>query len=181
MNQEELDIKKLIFSFGLLLSLHAQGLTYINHFNSQFAGEIGLISLGLGKEFSRYSIGGMYGIVPSEISGGPLIETVTLRQTYKLFHWKRISVYTGLNIFHVLGIKYQTHDYGTAPDNYYPIGSIRGIMNLGISVAYNKKESKIFYVEAGMNDITIVNYINNSSVINPQDEVSLALGFKQRF
>ena len=165
----------------MLLSIQANALTYINHFNSQFAGEVGLISLGLGKEFSRYSIGGMYGFVPSEVSGGPLIETVTLRQTYEFFHWKRIAMHAGLNVFHVLGIKYHTHDYGTAPDSYYPIGSIRGLLNLGISLAYNKNESKLLYMEAGMNDITIVNLFNNSRVINPQDEVSLALGFKQRF
>lgn len=160
-------------------SLHA--VTYVDHFTSQFAGEVGLISMGLGKDFKRYSIGGMYGVVPTEVSGGPMIETITLRQTYDFYHWERLTFYGGLNIFHVLGIQYRTEDYGDVPDSYYPIGSIRGLLNLGIATAFNKQETRIIYFEGGLNDIAIVNYINNSSVVNLGDEVSLGLGFKQRF
>ena len=123
----------------------------------------------------------MYGVVPTEVSGGVLIETLTLRQTYEFYHWQRLAFYGGLNIFHVLGIKYRTEDYGEVPDKYYPIGSIRGLLNLGLSTTFNKKESRMIYIEAGLNDVAITNYINNSDVINLGDEVSLAFGFKQRF
>ncbi|MFP5385860.1 MAG: hypothetical protein ACLGHN_07250 [Bacteriovoracia bacterium] len=163
------------------MSFHSRGVTYINHFNSQFAGEVGLVSVGLGKDFRRYSIGGMYGVVPTEVSGGVLIETITLRQTYDFFHWQRLAAYGGLNIFHVLGIQYRTEDYGEVPDRYYPVGSIRGLLNLGLATTFNKRESRIIYVEAGLNDIAITNLINNAEVINVADEFSLALGFKQKF
>lgn len=156
-------------------------MTYINHFTSQFAGEVGVVSLGLGKEFKRYSIGGMYGFVPAEVSGTSAIETITLRQTYEYFHWKKLSFHTGLNIFHVLGVKYETSSYGESPDKYYPIGSVRGLLNLGVSAAFDKKEASIVYFEMGLNDIAITNYIANSDVINPINELSLAMGFKKRF
>lgn len=147
----------------------------------QYAGEIGLASLGVGKEFSRYSIAGLYGIVPSEMSGGPLIETVTVRQTYSFYDWKRMTFYGGLNIFHVLGISYESSEYGDAPKSYYPIGSIRGLVNLGFALTTNVKETRQFYFEAGLNDIWIVNWLSNNNVVNPGEHVSLGLGIKQRF
>lgn len=174
-------IRKLIFSICLLATSASYGVTYINHFNSQFAGEIGLVSIGLGKEFWRYSIGGMYGIVPTELSGGPLIETFTLRQTYEFYDWDRISFHAGLNIYHVLGIQYRSEHYGDVPNGYYPIGSFRGLLNLGMSTTFNKKESRIIYIEAGLNDVALVNYMNNTSVMDITDEISMAIGFKQRF
>lgn len=170
----------MIFSL-LLISSQASGVTFVNHFTSQFAGEIGLISFGVGKEFNRYSIGGMYGIVPTELSGGPLIETVTLRQTIKLLYWRRLSFYFGLNVFHVLGIHYRTNDYGDVPDRYYPLGSIRALLNLGIATALNNRESQFIYFEAGLNDIALINYYNNNEVIDVRNEISLAIGFRQHF
>lgn len=159
----------------------AYGISYVNHMNSQFADEVGLVSLGLGKELRRYSIGGMYGFVPTEISGGPFIETVTIRQTYEFYHWKKLSFHLGLNIFHVLGVKYHTHDYGSTPKNYYSNGSVRGILNFGISANLDKKEKRLFYFEVGLNDLAIANLINNSAVIEADQELSLGLGIKQRF
>ena len=156
-------------------------MTFIDHFTSQFAGEVGLVSMGLGKDFKKYSIGGMYGVVPTELSGGPLIETVTLRQTFEFYQWERLAAYFGLNIFHVLGIQYRTEDYGEVPDSYYPIGSIRGLLYLGLSTSFNKIETRSVYIEAGLNDLALVNYAGNSEVINIGDEISLAIGFKQKF
>lgn len=157
-------------------------MTYINHFNTQFAGEVGLVSVGLGKHFTRYSIGGMYGVVPAEISGGPFIETITLRQTYDYYFWKRVTFHVGMNIFHVLGVKYQTENYGSVPENYYPVGAIRVLFNpIGVSATINRKQSSMVYFESGWNDISLLNYFNNNEVINPLDDLSLALGFRQKF
>lgn len=179
--QEEFNIRELIFSIVILISFSAYGITYVNHLNTQFAGEIGLFSLGLGKEFKRYSVGGMYGVVPSELSGGPLIETVALRQTYEFYHWKKLYFHLGVNLFHVLGVKYQTNNYGNTPKNYYPNASLRGLLNLGLSANLDKKEKSLFYFETGLNDLAIVDFLNNSEVLRLDEEFSLALGLKQRF
>jgi hypothetical protein len=158
--------------------------TYIDHFVSQFAGEIGLVSAGLGKDFSRYSISGLYGIVPSEYSGGadgPLIETFAVRQTYRFYEWERMDFHVGLNVFHVLSLRYESAKFKNSPPGYYPIGSVRGLLNLGTSINLNKINTRSFYVEGGLNDIWIVNWLNNYNTINPSDHISIAAGYKFKF
>lgn len=155
------------------------GVTYVNHFLGQYAGEIGLLSVGLGKDFERYSLSGLYGLVPPDLSGADSIETVAIRQTYRFWDWQRFTFYGGLNIFHVLGLQYQSTKFRDAPDGYYSIGSIRALVNLGAGVKL--RENWNFYFEAGMNDIWITNFVSNSDVVNPTDHVSLALGLKKTF
>ena len=147
----------------------------------QFAGEIGFLSAGLEKRFSRYRLGGLYGIVPTELSRGPLIETITLRQTYSFYSWEKFDFYGGLNIFHVLGLDYQTEKFRDAPRNYYSIGSIRGLLNLGFNLSLLKDRKQSFYFEMGLNDISITNYLTNSREVNPSDHVSLGMGYKYGF
>lgn len=159
----------------------AYSVTYVNHFVSQFAGEIGLLSLGLGKGFRKYSISGLYGIVPEEYSDGPLIETVTLRQTYLFYDWKRIDFYGGLNIYHVLSLQYQSEKFRDAPSEYYPNGSVRALFYGGMAINMNPTRGRSFYFEAGMNDIWIVNWVSNTESVNPFEHGSLAMGFKQSF
>ncbi len=144
-------------------------------------GEVGLVSVGAERNFSRYSLGGLYGIVPSEYSEGPVIETVTLRQTYRFYDWERISTYIGLNIYHVLGLDYQSDKFRDAPESYYQIGGLRALVNLGMEVQVGARELGSFYTEAGMNDLWIVNSLSNQDSVNPFDHISLALGFKHDF
>lgn len=158
-----------------------KALTYVDHGLLQIAGEIGTLSAGLEKNFTRYSLGGLYGVVPSEVSGGPVIETVTLRQTYRFYEWERVHFYTGLNLFHVLGLSYQSDKLRDAPDRYYPIGGVRALLNLGTEFRVNSLELASFYFEAGMNDIWIVNALTNGKEVNPGDHVSLGLGLKHKF
>lgn len=179
--QEASSIKKLIFSCLVLSSFPVFGMTYINHANSQFAGEVGLLSMGLGKHFTRYSIGGMYGFVPAELSGGPAIETVAVRQTFDFYFWKRLTFYGGLNVFHVLGVKYKTSEYGKAPKSYYPIGAVRGLLNIGGEFDLDSRREQHFYFEAGLNDIALTNIVSNADSTNVMDEISLGFGFKQDF
>ena len=44
--------------------------------------------------------------VPKEFFKTEMIETVTLRQTYRFYDWDRMEFYGGLNIYHVLGLRY---------------------------------------------------------------------------
>jgi len=147
----------------------------------QIAGDIGTVSLGLEKKFSRYSVGALYGIVPSEVSGGPVIETVTLRQTYLFDEWERLGFYGGLNIFLIMGLDYQTDKFRDAPAMYYPIGGVRALINLGVSFAVGSRELSAFYFELGMNDLWIVNSLTSKDEVNPPDHVTLGLGLKHEF
>lgn len=180
---EQLAITKLIFSLLFIFSTVAYSkVTYVDHALGQFAGETGLFSVGLGKTItSKYKLGFMYGVVPTEVSKGPIIETVAFRQTYDIHYWDIMTFYLGLNVYHVLGLRYQTSKYGISPDGYYPIGSIRGLLNLGVSIDVNQRKQREYYFETGINDVWITNYINNIGTMNPIKHFSMALGVKQSF
>jgi hypothetical protein len=155
-------------------------LKYVDNSLFQVAGEIGLVSLGLEKHFYRYSVGGLYGWVPAEISGGPAIETVTLRQTYRFYEWKRFDFYSGLNIYHVLGLGYRTSEFKDSPKRYYPIGGIRALLNLGFNL-HMRPGKDVFYFEVGINDIWVENSFTNYEEMNPLDHTSMGIGFKHYF
>jgi hypothetical protein len=166
----------------LLSCFNVDAVTYIDHGNAQFAGEIGVGSVGLGRYLSPdYSLGMMYGIVPAGISEGPLIETISIRQTLRFYHWDRIDLYAGLHVFHVLGVTYKTSQNGEYPKGYYPIGSIRGLLNLGTAVSIDEKKKNAYYLEAGINDLWIQNWVNSTRAINLYDLTSLAFGFRHSF
>lgn len=140
------------------------------------------MSVGLGKKITpRYVLSFFYGVVPAEVSKGPVIETIAFKQSYRFYQWDRIDFYGGVSIYHVLGLKYQTSTYGLSPDNYYPIGSIRGLIFLGSSIITNSREKISLYFESGINDVWITNYINNIGTLNPTHYISMALGVKKDF
>lgn len=154
---------------------------YIDHMKLQFAGELGLLSYGLGKQINpKYNIDFIYGYVPQEI-GGHEIETYAFKNQYifTFLEYKKIIFmpYMGGALYHVVGLKYQTNRSASYPRNYYRFASLRVLLYLGIEVVkFDSKHSG--YFEAGMNDIWIINYMNNNKMIDPKDYVSLALGYK---
>lgn len=151
-------------------------------YNLQYAGEIGFLSLGVGVyPTKRYTLGFMYGYVPPETAKGPGVQTIVLRQTYKLGNFYNIDFYTGLNLYHVMGAEFKTSQMKDAPRSYYPIGSIRGLLNLGTEVAFKHNKNLFLYFESGINDIWLVNYYNNPKTVSFLEHLSLGLGFKHRF
>lgn len=157
-------------------------MSYVDHLLLQYAGEIGFISLGIGKTItSKYSIAALYGIVPAEISKGPHIETFTFKQTYQFTSNDVFNIYSGINVFHVTGVRYTTSKSGKYPNDYYEWGSIRGILYLGALWNLEKKGRTSFYLESGVNDISIVNYATNSQHIDPAGLFTLAIGYRYQF
>ncbi len=166
----------------LLISPVAWGNPYIDHANIQVAGEVGVLSAGLGNNITpRYSLGVMYGIVPKEFSKTEMIETVTLRQTYRFYDWDRMEFYGGFNIYHVLGLRYESSKYREAPNGYYSINAFRVLLNMGTSIAIDQKRETRFYFEGGINDLWLVNLVSNSETVSLWDHISLALGWKTNF
>jgi len=171
-------MKRILLTVGLIINIISPQICYANYLDFyllQFAGEIGLISAGVGRTFTRYEIAGMYGVVPAGISRADTIKTIALRQTY-FFSQK---FYFGLNIFHVLGLDYQTGSYRDVPQNYYATGPTRALANLGLQFKTSKTES--IFIESGLTDIWIENYIRNTRTINPINHLSLAIGYRKDF
>jgi hypothetical protein len=171
-------MKKILLTVGLIINLIGSQICYANYLDFyilQFAGEIGLLSAGVGRTFARYEIAVMYGVVPAGISRADTIETIALRQAY-FFNQK---IYIGLNVFHLLGLDYQTGSYRDVPQNYYAIGSIRALANLGFQFKTSNKES--IFIESGLSDIWIENSIRNNKTINPINHLSVAIGIRKDF
>jgi len=170
-----------LFILSLLLSFSSTtNAAFVDYTKLQYAGEIGLLSAGLGKVVtSNYSFSFLYGYVPESIAGKE-IETYSFKNDYSLYRYHRnsnfLDFYIGLNIYHVKELHYQMHRQRPYPRNYYRMSSIRAMLYWGMSYQLQSKKSSIYF-ESGINDVWIVNYYNNHEVLDPKDYVSLALGW----
>ena len=79
------------------------------------------------------------------------------------------------------GLKYQTSRHESFPQEYYRMGSLRGLFYWGMTLESLKNKYHMGYFEAGLNDIILTNYYNNPDVIDPLEYVSLALGYGYKF
>ena len=93
----------------------------------------------------------------------------------------KLETYVGIGIYHVAGLDYQSSRHSSYPEGYYRYGSVRGLFYIGEKVKFGEDLGNEIYLEAGLNDIVITNYINNSDVINPTEYISLALGYTYLF
>ena len=158
---------------------------FLDHVKLQHAGEIGTYAVGIGKQFTEnYSLDFFHGRVPQSI-GGVELDTYALKSNFGIFKFAFdpviLSTYTGINIYHVAGLDYQSSRHSSYPEDYYRLGSIRGLFFIGEKVSFGNELKNELYFEAGLNDIVITNYINNSDVINPLDFWSLSLGYTYIF
>lgn len=151
----------------------------------QHAGEIGFYAPGIGKQFNDlYRLEYYHGYVPKE-KGGQEIETFALKNHFNMYKFElfenQLNYYMGVGIYHVTGLKYQTSRRGSYPQQYYRLGSIRGLFFHGLEISPIKYKQHFAYFEASLNDIVITNYYNNPDVINPIDYISLAIGYGYKF
>ena len=172
-----------VLSVLIIFSANASS-AYVDRMKVQHAGEIGLVAFGLGKKVSEnYSFDILYGYVPKNIAGSE-IETYSFKSDYKLYNLEAYSFlhtfYMGMNLYHVIGLKYQTSRLGSYPRNYYRMSSIRFMPYLGYKLHFNKLVNEI-YIESGVNDIWLINYYNNPDEINLADYASLGLGWTRNF
>lgn len=179
---QKLHINILTFSL-LLCSFNVNAANFfVDRLKVQFAGEIGLASVGAGVDISKtHTFDLFYGIVPHSI-GGDFIETYSIKNEhhYPYFDFSKnlnFAPYFGLNIFHVIGLKYQTSRLNNYPRNYYRTSSIRLLPYLGVEYKYDMKKSENYYFEMGINDIWLINLYNNHEVLDYKDYISLALGY----
>lgn len=155
--------------------------SFLDTFKAQYAGELGELALGFGKHFGDvYSLDFMRGLARAE-TAGTNIETVALKNNFDLFHYnydKRLFIlYTGVAVYHVTGLKYQASRHNSYPESYYSLGSIRGLLYWGAKAQLDGTSPHQGYVEAGINDIWVVNYANNPETVNPFDYVSWGIGY----
>lgn len=169
-----------IFVFSHFFSFHSYSY-FIDYFKVQHAGEIGTFAAGIGKHFTEsYSLDFFHGRVPHSV-GGVEIDTYAFKNNLNLFRFYidpiSLTTYTGINIYHVTGLDYQSSRDASYPNDYYRLGSIRGLFYLGEKVSFGEELKNEVYFEAGLGDIVLINYFNNKDTIDPLQYLSLGIGY----
>lgn len=179
--------KGILFVFVLGISLRPEGCRayFLDHFKAQHAGEIGELAIGFGKQFnSVYSLDYLHGVVREEGENSAII-TFAIKNNFNLYLFEYnnsyAQFYTGVNVFHVTGLRYQASRRNNFPDKYYSVGSIRGLFYLGVKGWADSKSPHQAYFESGINDIWLLNSIQNPNSLNMLDYASLALGYSYLF
>lgn len=159
-----------ILSFSSLASMKSK---------LQYAGEIGVISLGVGYQVNRrYDFSLMYGVVPEEFNTNK-VETYTFKNQLNLFILEtpqiNVITYSGVAIYYVTGKGINSGQAEVYPTGYYRLTSVRGLLFLGSELRFLQQLG--MYFESGINDVWLVNYWNNREQINMTNYISLALGW----
>lgn len=186
----------LLTTLLLQVSNHAysqQATTFSPYYvKAQFAGDIGLVSIGAGRSFfkDKLETDVFLGYLPEKV-GGDRIITAAIKATYipvkaiqiKSLDWQPLR--TGLQLAHTFGEEYFTfepHDkypksyygFSTAVHLYYFIG---GQVNLG---RIEKLSRFGIYYEVGSNVEYIVSYVQNPKYLSPGKIFNLSLGVRMK-
>ncbi len=151
----------------------------------QYAGNLGLMSVGVGKEFTKpkVSMGISYGYLPESVNGAE-IHTFASKTTFYLYK----TMIQGISINPYIGaaITYSiaTNTYMEYPKqfstNYHIPNAIHLNPLLGVRLGYNTKQEKskkvFLFAELGTVDY-LVFYAARNRNLHPGDIVNLSFGF----
>ncbi|MCE1190142.1 MAG: hypothetical protein LWX56_13505 [Ignavibacteria bacterium] len=171
-------------------SAHAQD-TKINrvykHFAGQYAGNIGLVSVGVGRSVfnNTLAVGLFYGYLPASINGVE-VHTIAIKSALIIFSVKISREITGLT-YGGIGAQYAiTRNTYIKHPEYYPNGyyspeaiHLMPFIGAKIRVRYHNSEKEQrwvgWYTELGTLDDHIYNVINHRYTFEPR-MLNLAFG-----
>ncbi len=158
----------------------------------QYAGNLGLVSVGIGKTFNQEKIASylIYGYLPKNVNG---VEAHTLAwkttMDIKKINWHGThTIYTGLTLMRY----YANHAYLSLPD-FFPKGYYGGLPMalhtaplIGNSFSWHsegkqKKNTSFVFLEISALDIYLINFYHNISSMNFFDVCSLSFGIRHFF
>jgi hypothetical protein len=172
--------KVLLVVLFLLLSLHSQAANEPKfnlkptYFQLQYAGNLGLLSAGIGRSFLNDKINTyiIYGYLPENIHGVN-VHTIALKASYRFANSTispvfNLDYYTGAFILY--GITSNTYliypDY--FPDDYYGNNAIHGSFFIGTrlnkALPYKKIQKISFFTELGTMDFQIWYAVINKTI-----------------
>ncbi len=167
-----------------------------DHYKVHFAGEIGLLSLGAGKEFfkkDQLEITAFIGFLPKNI-GGDDITTISLKTAYwpvkiplrnNSFFIEPIGI--GINLYHAFGENLNKfRDPDLYPPEYYWWTikyRIAPYLSGRISQKLDRPSLSIlqYYYEFGTNDLYLYSWYNNRDKIKPYDIINFSFGISLKF
>ena len=152
----------------------------------QFAGNIGLVSVGTGKEIARQKIhlDLFYGYVPKSIAETN-IHTIAFKAGYLPFRIKLtdrfcFSPMIGIGVYLVLGQNSYLVNPSYYPKGVYPPTGLQLALLAGLMCKYQIKDGKKIrsvgiYSEIGTLAIHLKHFIR-SDYLNPEDILNLSVG-----
>ena len=163
-----------------------------NQATLQFAGSIGLMSLGVGYTNSHDNLNLQvgYGYVPE--SAGGRLDILHAKLLYKPFTVKlgSFTLWRPLNPGGFISYTLNEGFYGKWPEHQYPKdyywwnsamrlhASISSEISLGTLPSNRLVKSYAFYVEANTNDLYIASFLTNRSYLSVWDILKLGAGVK---
>ena len=176
--------RRVIVLWPLLVALlgpaAARGENPADYVVTQFAGQIGFLSAGMGKNFPDYSLEAdlLFGYAPASVVGEDvfalalkgryIVTTLTLDEAV-------LKPYVGMGVHYYLGERYEVN--GNYPDDYYPYSQWHLMPHVGIRLQGQGQEEPSLYVEAGILDTYFIHYLNNNNYLDPSDVISVSVGF----
>ena len=158
----------------------------------QVAGQIGYLSIGIGKSFMNEKLESdlNIGFVPKSI-GGENISILTFKQSLKPFEIitqvrgiKLHPITTGIYLSYHFGDRYNKYNKDNYPSDYYwfmdgsRIGAYIG-GDINICHIYNSSiKSFSIYYELGITDLDVYRFSKNYKQFDIQDIINIAFGIK---
>lgn len=182
--------------FSLIALVYSFGTQATTIAKLQYAGEIGVLAVGMGKQFeSGYSFSLLYGRVPEKIAGNVItkhaIETYAFKNQMRLANFSvsalKIESYLGIALLYINGKGLNSGQSKSYPANYYALTSWRGLLYWGVEILTENPKDSLhntkhgFYLESAINDVWLINYFNNQKQVKISDYVALALGWNYYF
>lgn len=150
----------------------------------QYAGNLGLMSLGVGKDFShpKISMGLSYGYLPKSVNGAE-VHTFALKSTFYITkkNFKNLSfkTYTGVTTTYSVAKNTYTEYPSYFPAHYHVPNAAHINPLLGIRLGYSSKQEKsndiFIFAELGTVDYLLLYAVRNR-IVSFREIVNLCFG-----
>jgi len=181
------------------LSLNAEKLSMFSKnalptiFLMQYAGNMGLISIGLGREFNRNKIETflIYGVLPNQVNGVGA-QTLSLKATGRITQSLisrdcNLKIYTGIAVISNFTNNVHLNFPDYYPSSYYDFPtSLHAAPSIGASITWKQRDyiqtnsSYTLFAEFSTIDYYLINLLNNKSMKFP-DIWNLSFGVSWKF
>ncbi len=163
-----------------------------DYVNFQFAGQIGLLSVGGGNTFfdDHYDFEVYLGLTPriEQVSEVTII-TLAMKNNFIPYTFKyqdfEARPYIGLGLFFAMNQRYDPNWQDDIDSSYYYQNNWHVTGHIGLNV--NKKVTDLkmksigVYVESMTNDVYFLDYIQNQETLSIDDVFSIAFGVRIGF
>lgn len=154
----------------------------------QFAGNVGLLSPGLGWEFARERLEAdvLYGFVPASVAGEDL-HAVTLKVGWRPVslapwpRWRLRPLTSAVQLTYTFDRDHFLRQPGRYPRSYYDVPTaVRTGVAVGASLGRERRGGGevALYAELVALDVMLLAWARNPRTLGPRDVFSLALGLR---